>query len=213
MKQKLLLLSISFIVGIGAVSAQVGKGQFYVGGGLSYNYNSFGSESTISYSTGYVNYFTTKVADFSISPEFGFFIGSKWSIGIQPTYERSSGTELSYFYSYNNSADNYIKTDTYHSTVFGFAVDLRYYCMINDKFGFYPQVGVGTQNNTGDLNSGTLNIAATPNFVFFPTPKLGVTLGFGVIGYSLDYKTKDNTFNIGLNNNIYFGLNYYWGKK
>jgi len=33
------------------------------------------------------------------------------------------------------------------------------------------------------------------------------------VAYSLDYKTKDHSLNAGLNNDITFGLNYYWGRK
>jgi hypothetical protein len=85
--------------------------------------------------------------------------------------------------------------------------------MITDKFGFVPQFGISSLNNTTYFKYGTLNIGATPNFMFFATSKLAVNLGFGNIGYSLDYQTKDHTFNIGLNDNISFGLNYYWGRK
>ena len=85
--------------------------------------------------------------------------------------------------------------------------------MITDKFGFFPQMSISSLSNIVYLRYGSLNIGATPNFVFFPTPKFGVNLGFGNIGYSLDYQTKDHTINIGLNNNITFGLNYYWGRK
>jgi len=97
--------------------------------------------------------------------------------------------------------------------VVGMGINVRYYCMITDKFGFFPQMGISSLNNTTYFKYGTLNIGAMPNFVFFPAPQLGVNLGFGNIGYSLDYQTKNHNFNLGLNNNISFGLNYYWGRK
>ena len=74
-------------------------------------------------------------------------------------------------------------------------------------------MGISTLNNSTYFKYGTLTIGGTPNFVFFATPKLGVNLGFGNIGYNLDYKTKVHTLNAGLNDKISFGLNYYWGKK
>jgi hypothetical protein len=213
MKLKLLLSFTLFFIFIGAASAQTGKGAFYIGGSVGYNYSSYGSESTYNYLAGYTDYYLTKVANLNISPEFGFFLGKKWSIGIAPTFARSSGTETSYYYSYTGSADNTVTSDTYHTTTVGIGIDVRYYCMITEKFGFFPQFGVSTQNNSVYFGNGTLAIGATPNFVFFPTPKLGVNLGFGDVGYTLDYKTKDHTINAGLNNNITFGLNYFWGRK
>ncbi|MDB4902280.1 MAG: hypothetical protein JWQ63_1561 [Mucilaginibacter sp.] len=213
MKQKLLFYSLLFFILIGSASAQTNKGEFYIGGSLSYSYNSYGSENTFNYSTGYTNYYTTKVSAFSLSPEFGYFLGKKWSIGFQPTYQHNSGTETSYYYSYTNSANNYVYSNNYNTSVVGVDINVRYYCMITDKFGFFPQMGISSLNNTTYLKYGSLNIGAIPNFVFFPAPQLGVNLGFGNIGYSLDYQTKNHTFNLGLNNNISFGLNYYWGRK
>jgi hypothetical protein len=85
--------------------------------------------------------------------------------------------------------------------------------MLSDKFGFFPEFGVSTVNNTTYFSYGTFSVGATPNFVFFPTTKLGVNLGFGGLAYNLDYKTNDATFHFGLNDNISFGLNYFWGRK
>jgi hypothetical protein len=213
MKQLLLFYSILFFICLGSASAQTNKGEYYIGGSLSYNYNSYGSENTYNYTTGYTNYYVTKIAAFSISPEFGYFVNKKWSIGVQPTYQHNSGTETSDFFSYTSAAKDYAYTHNYKTDVIGLGINVRYYCMITDKFGFFPQMGITSLNNTIYLKYGTLNIGVIPNFVFFPTPKLGVNLGFGNIGYSLDYQTKNHTVNLGLNNNITFGLNYYWGQK
>ncbi len=213
MKQKLLLSSVLFIICISTASAQINKGAFYIGGNLSYNYDSFGSTNTYSYPTGYTNYYVTKVSNFSISPEFGYFLSKKWSISIQPTYQRTSGTGTSDFYSYSTPADNFVYVSNYQNNIIGIGINARYYCMLSDKIGFFPQIGLGTLNNVTYLKYGTLNLGVNPNFVFFATPQLGINLGFGTVNYSLDYKTKDHTINAGLNNNITFGLNYYWGRK
>jgi hypothetical protein len=210
MKQKILFLSLLFTCAASLVIAQPKKGKFYLGGSFNYNYNTYGSMTTYNFSSGYTHYFLTNVSAFSINPEFGYFLSNKWSIGIQPTYQRNSGTETSYFYSYTNSANNYISTDNYHSNIAGVGIIIRYYAMITEKFGFFPQLGVSTLNNISKPSYGTLNIAAVPNFVFFATPKLGVNLGFGNLSYNLDYQTKNHGINAGLNNNITFGLNYFW---
>jgi hypothetical protein len=213
MKQKLLLLSILLLAFAGTASAQSHKGEFYLGGSLSYDYNSYGSTNTFNYNEGYTIYTTSKITSFSIRPEFGFFISDKWSIGIQPVYSRTSGTETSNFFSYTTAADDYVSSDPYHNDVVGIGVHARYYCMISDKFGFFPEFGISTLNNTTYFKYGTFSLGGTPNFVFFPTPKLGVNLGFGGVSYNLDYQTKDSTFHLGLNDNISFGLNYFWGRK
>lgn len=213
MKQKLLALFTLFISISMAASAQTTKGTFYLGGSVSYDYSSFGSSSIIDYNEGYTNYVITKVGNLSIRPEIGFFISDKWSIGVQAVYSRNSGTETSNYFSYTNAADDYIASDNYHTDILGLGVHARYYCMINDKFGFFPEGGVSTLNNATYFKYGTFSVGVTPNFVFFPTSKLGVNLGFGGVAYNLDYQTKDSTFHFGLNDAISFGLNYYWGRK
>src|SRR3978361_1544983 len=119
MKQKLLFYLLLLFIFPGLASAQTNKGEYYIGGNLSYNYNSYGSENTYNYSTGYTNYYTTKVGAVSLSPEFGYFLSKKWSIGFQPTYQHNSGTETSYYYSYTNAAANYIYSNNYNTNVVG----------------------------------------------------------------------------------------------
>ncbi|ASU35371.1 outer membrane beta-barrel protein [Mucilaginibacter xinganensis] len=213
MKQKLLALSIFIIAGLSAATAQTHKGEYYLGGSLSYDYSSYGSSTTYSFTEGYTIYTTSKISSFSFRPEFGFFISDKWSIGIQPVYSRQAGTETSDYHSYTNTSNNYTSSDKYHNDVLGIGVHARYYAMISDKFGFFPEFGISTINNTTYFKYGTFSLGGTPNFVFFPTPKLGVNLGFGGVSYNLDYQTKDSTFHLGLNDNISFGLNYFWGRK
>ncbi|MDB5007303.1 MAG: hypothetical protein JWP45_1696 [Mucilaginibacter sp.] len=210
MKQKVLALLILFMAITGIALAQPSKGQFYTGGSLSYSYDTYGSKTTYNYTNGYTDYYLTKVTAFSISPEFGYFISNKLSVSIQPTYQHNSGTESSYFYSYVTSADNNVSSDTYKTNVAGVGINLRYYLMLSDKFGFFPQLGVSTLNNTTYFKYGTFNVGVSPNFVFFPSHKIGINFGFGNIAYSLDYATKNHSINAALNNNITFGLNYFW---
>lgn len=213
MKQTLLAFSLFLLAFIGSASAQGHKGQYYLGGSLTYDYSSFGKTSVITYTNGYTNYTTSKISAFSVRPEFGFFISDKWSIGIQPVYTRTGGTETSDFHSSVNATDNFVSSDKYHNDIVGIGVHARYYAMISDKFGFFPEFGISTLNNTTYFKYGTFSVGATPNFVFFPTQKLGVNLGFGGVSYNLDYQTKNSTFHLGLNDAISFGLNYFWGRK
>jgi hypothetical protein len=84
--------------------------------------------------------------------------------------------------------------------------------MLTDKIGIFPQFGLSTQNDLKNFSNGELTLLATPNIVFFATPKLGINLGFGNIKYATDYHFNNSFVNIGFNNAISFGLNYYWGK-
>lgn len=213
MKNKLLLYLIFSFVFFGSAIAQVSKGGFYAGGSLNYNYNSFGTSNVYNYATGYTIYTTKDIASLTVSPEFGYFLSNKWSIGIQSIYSRNSGIETSNFYSNISTTNNYSSSDNYHSSSVGAGINVRYYCMFSNRFGFFPQFGISTLNNTVHFKYGTLGIRGSPNFVFFPIPQLGVIMGLGNIGYSLDYQTKYYAFNASLNSSISFGLNYYWGKK
>jgi len=42
---------------------------------------------------------------------------------------------------------------------------------------------------------------------------LGISMGFGNINYSYGYQSKGSSFNVGVNNNFTFGVNYFWGGK
>ncbi len=207
---KKLLFTLLFFAVIGSASAQVGKGQFYIGGSLNYNYDEAGSSSVITYPQGTTYYNNGKITDFQISPDFGFFLSDKWAIGIQIGYTRTSGTETNYYVAGDSSTASYYSTDKYSSSALGIGIHLRYYCMFTDKIGFFPQFGITTSNDLKDFNTGTLSIGGNPNIVFFPTKHLGVNLGFGNIAYNHAYKGGGNNFNLGLNTNIGFGLNYYW---
>src|ERR1700744_1725522 len=200
MKKLLLPFITLFIVSIGTASAQIEKGSFYIGGAFNYTYTGLGSTQTYNFTEGYTNYSIKDIKSISLSPAFGFFLSKKWSLGIQPLYQRTAGTEENQYYSYTTAADNYVSTDQYHNDEIGINIYLRYYCMITDKFGFFPQFGVGTLNNLRYPDFGTLTFGGSPYFVFFPTPKLGVNLGFGNIGYDIDYKTGIHNFNFAVNN-------------
>jgi hypothetical protein len=213
MKLKLLLLPLFIFTLIGSVSAQTDKGNFYIGGSLYYNYDGGPGTTTLyTFTTGTTNYTVNNLTTFQFSPEFGYFLSKKWAIGIQPNYSRSSGTETNVFTSFTDPATNFTKVDDYHTDVIGLTVSLRYYCMLTDKIGIFPQFGISSQNDLKNFSNGALTFLASPNIVFFPTPKLGINMGFGNIKYATDYHFNNSYVNIGFNNAISFGLNYYWGK-
>ena len=85
--------------------------------------------------------------------------------------------------------------------------------MLTDKVAIVPQFGISTAHNLQSFGNGSLVAGVNPYLMFFPTEKLGINFGFGNLAYYFDYKTKGSSFNLGVNNNFTFGLNYYWGKK
>ncbi|MDB5152176.1 MAG: hypothetical protein JWR54_927 [Mucilaginibacter sp.] len=214
MKQHLLILSAFLFTLIGSATAQTGKGNYYIGGSLYYNYDGRGTTTLYTYPTGTIDYTVNNLTTFQFNPEFGYFLSKNWAIGIQPNYSRTSGTETSVFTSNNtNVVANSTSTDNYHFDVVGLTVSLRYYYMLTDKIGIFPQFGLSSQNDLKDFSNGEITLLASPNIVFFATPKLGVNMGFGNVKYATDYHFNNSYVNVGFNNAISFGLNYYWGKK
>ena len=210
MKQPL-LLSFLLLFTAGTAFSQIGKGQKYLGGSLAFSYGDYGTSQLDVISN---QYYTTNVTAFNISPVFGFFVSDKWSINVMPSFGWTSGTETSLRYDYINGVpQSYMYSNKYHSGVVGLSVAMRYYWMLNDKFGIYPQFGIGSTHYTNNFSSGTLSIGGSPNLVFFPSKKVGVNMGFGSLGYNYDYQNKSSSVNLNLNNNIYFGLSYYYGGK
>jgi hypothetical protein len=211
MKKHLLTFSILFIV-IGSASAQIGKGAYYLGGSFNYNYDQAGTSNIYSYSTGSTVYTNSHITNIQVSPDFGFFLTDRWAIGLQLGYSRVSGRETNDYIANDSTTASYTRSDTYHSDAIGIGVHLRYYWMLNDRIGIFPQFGVTTSNDLNNFNDGTLSLGGNANIVFFATPHLAINLGFGNLAYNLDYLSKTSNFNLGLNTNIGFGINYYWGK-
>jgi hypothetical protein len=211
--KKLLLITFTALFIFGTASAQTGKGQKYLGGSFTFSYDQDGTVQNFNYDSGTTQYFNKDIVSFNISPEFGFFLNDKWAIGIQPGYSRVSGTEVSNFYSSTNTANNYSYTHKYHTDIVGMQINLRYYCMFNNKFGIYPQAYLATVHNVNSFGTGSLSLGAAPNVVFFPSPKIGLNMGFGNAGYRYNYKSGGSSVNLSLNNSFNFGVNYYFGGK
>jgi hypothetical protein len=211
--KRILLASVLLLSGIFSASAQdVGKGCFYIGGSFNYNYDQAGTSTTYTYPTGTTLYTNEHVTNIQLSPDFGFFLSKNWAVGIQLGYNRVSGTEINAYTADDNTTTSYTTVHNYHTDAFGLGAHVRYYWMLSDRVGIFPQFGFTTSNDVNNFNDGTLAIGGNPNIVFFATPRLAINLGFGNIEYDLNYLSKTSSFNVGLNTNIGFGLNYYWGK-
>lgn len=210
-----LLLSAFLLPAIftGNALAQAQKGQTFIGGSLGVNYDgNTGGSTYIPYLEGFTQYSISKTTTVQINPEFGYFISDNWSVSLQPTFSHSSGTETSYYTDYTNVNNNYLYSDKYNLNMIGIGINFRYYWMFTEKVGVFPQFGISDTNNIKQFGYGILGAGANANLVFFPTPDLGINLGFGNLAYNLNYKTHISTFNFGLNNSLMLGLNYYFGK-
>jgi hypothetical protein len=210
--KKLLLTAITVLI-FGAAFAQTGKGHKFIGGSFNFSYDEDGTVQNYNFDTGVTQYFNHNITSFNISPEFGFFLNDKWAIGIQPGYSRVSGTETSNFYSSVDQSKNYTYTRKYHTDIIGLAINVRYYCMLTDKFGIYPQMGISTSHIANNFTDGNLSVYGGPNVVLFPTPKVGLNMGFGNASYHYNYLSHGSFFNLSLNNSFNFGINYYFGGK
>ncbi|TFF36744.1 hypothetical protein [Mucilaginibacter psychrotolerans] len=211
--KKYLFTAFTILFFAGTSLAQMGKGAKYIGGSFNLNYDEAGYSTYVSYPQGNTQYFNTGILNLNVSPEFGFFLNKHWVIGIQPGYARTSGTETNNYYSATNAVDNYSHTRKYHTDIIGLAINARYYWMLSDKFGIYPQIGISSNHVLNNFLVGSLNVGGGPNVVFFPTEKLGINMGFGNFNYNYNYQTNGSKINLALNNNFSFGLNYYWGGK
>src|SRR6478609_8029355 len=113
MKQTLFYLSIVFLFFSSSASAQIGKSNHYVGGSFDLNYDSKGTTTVYTFNSGYNTYTNNKILNLQINPQFGYFMSDKWTIGIQPSYSRLSGTEISNFTSTSSSVASYVYSRNY----------------------------------------------------------------------------------------------------
>jgi hypothetical protein len=209
MKRHLLTLLL-MLFAAGMASAQIGKGHKFVGGSFALNYDEAGTLTYYNYTQGTTQYINKNILSFNVNPEFGWFLGDNLTLSIQPGYSRVSGTETSNYFSNNNTADNYSNTRDYHTDIVGLGINLRYYWMLSDKFGIFPQVGISSNHVLNNFTVGSLTVGGSPNVVFFPTKKLGINMGVGNAWYNYNYQTNGSTVALNLNSNFNFGLNYYW---
>ena len=157
MKIRLLILSIFTILIVSSASAQIDKGSHYIGGSLYYNYDGGPGTTTLyTYPTGTTLYTVSGITTFQINPEFGYFFSKKWAIGIQPNYSYSSGTETNAFTSTTTGINSFTTSDQYHLNIVGLTISLRYYYMLTDKIGVFPQFGISSQNAVKDFGNGEL---------------------------------------------------------
>lgn len=205
------LLSFSFSTAL----SQNMKGRMMIGGRISFSGSNY-SESNIE----------TSSYGFSVRPNFGGFVSKNISLGIIADYRYGTSTTKSTFNSENRRSETHTA---------GAAGQFRHYKFFGSKFAFISLLTAGysrsfstdrIKNSTEHLTtksfSDNINVDVSPAIVYFVSPKFGLELGFGRIGYGYvstvsrrfgsSNRSERSSFNIDFGlNSLEIGLMYYFG--
>ena len=198
------------------VHAQTEKGNKILGGSLSF----------LTVNTKLTNA-NTKQNEFSIGPKFGYFIGRNVAVGLDASYSLSKSSS-SYIATTaaNGNYDENLVTQSAKNQNTNLGAFVRYYVDITERFKFFGQfnanVGFGKieQTNAIPTDNTNYNASISPSIAFFPTQKLAIELGFGLISYQynkIKYKDRNadsynmNVFNFGFRSfNPSLGVNFHF---
>ncbi len=230
MKKQILLALTIFT--LSSAYSQTDKGQKFIGGQL----NLQGSTSAIIDDLMINNNQTFGI---NIVPSLGFFIKDNFAVGATLNYGYSRVTQQRETPVVDAP---FMLINTNQSTTNGYGIGgfARYYVDLSEKFKFYLNGGINytysiqekmtTSNDPSNGNPGTpvsqknvlntANIAISPGFVFFVTPKFGIQTSIGSAYYQFtNSRSKQaptyssNIANYGFNLNLssfYFGINFHF---
>ena len=207
--------------------SQTEKGKMFIGGQVGLTGYTMSLLDSLS---GYDH----NLAEFTVSPNIGYFIKDNFAIGGTVTFGTTSITDSSESF-YPTSTSKY--TNKSNSFIYGIGGFARKYINITDKFKFYVNGEINyqyeTQKSTYSSDNPNTNpaiqknqlysisLAVTPGLVYFITPKIGIQTTFGNLNYSFtsskntshSYDNHNNMTNYGLDLNfssLSIGLNYYF---
>ncbi len=173
--KKLILSIVAFAAASFSSFAQTEQGKFIVGGTASYQSTKSDADNA------------EPAENFSLVPNFGYFVSDNFALG----------TGLGYTYSKANFSSPSGQNEAIVVRPFG-----RYYMGLADQFKFFGQLSIpmafGTTKSTdanGDVitktgTSTTVGVAVSPGFAFFPTRKVGIEFALNGISYER-FKVKD----------------------
>lgn len=209
------LLLISFLVVFTSSLFAQEKGDMVISGSLSWSSNSskeklVGKSETIKGDR-----------NFSIIPEFQYFICDKFSVGLGLGYSLNKTPNEN-----TNSNDD----DQLFNKLGLFLIQpaARYYVSLSEKFYFVPRFyigfGVGKlkeeigDSKTNDTDVSAFNVGISLlSFEFKPSDKIGISFNAGDLQYQTstikidsDNKYIDRNFDLGLNLGATIGFNYYF---
>jgi len=214
MKKKLIIF---FFLPFGFIPlishGQISSGTTLLGGSLGFTTNSNKNDGASNQ-----NY---RYNSFTISPQVGYFIATNLVVG--------TGLSLNTGYQKYNSKKQFEQK--------GYSVGpfLRYYKFLGERTALFGnaafnlnQIEVKTLNSVGELTTNQkqdgLSVLLTPGLTYFASPKVGLEISLGYIGYSTNSsesnlnssypnKTKNSGFikYYGLANSA-LGVNFYFGR-
>ncbi len=200
---------------------------------IGFNINAFYTKTKPTKSTfPYINDLYDIQSEFSINPNYGFFIGKNSAIGFSLFYRYKKNKSNNFNYGYE-------VVDEDISNTIGASFFYRKYFTIVDKFsvgldastGFNWGLGKDRVSSSNDVSYHAYNylsysVGIAPTMIFFPHPQYGIEFSYGYIGYNYNqlvydrsyYGTPNGTYNHDFKFNfgpssLRLGFHYYMFKK
>lgn len=171
------LIATFILVTIAVVTkAQTAPGTVYIGGSISYTKTKLDDKANTSING------TTQQQTY-LAPTFGMFINSHWAIGVSPTYSAST---------YEGYVSPLGVTTISKTKFLGAGVEVGYYLMLGYKFAFSPKItGTYLSLISGKYlkHAHQINGVFRPNFSFFPSRKIELSLSVANISWTKESDT------------------------
>ncbi|SDG14413.1 outer membrane beta-barrel protein [Mucilaginibacter sp. P25] len=198
--KKILILIPVFLLAFQISKAQTEKGSQTLGIDLQFMYQKSTQNAFQSVPNPYES--EVKNTNFSIGPNYSYFIADKLDIGVSLNYAHTSQ---------NGKNSNYPNNVTSHQ--YGAALFLRKYFMFGDKLGLRagPYIGYSRYDfRSADTSTPTKTdsyvAGATMGLVYYPTKKLGVAATLANFSYNHSKIKDDYNSQIGSTNNVNFNI-------
>ncbi|PTX18464.1 outer membrane protein with beta-barrel domain [Pontibacter mucosus] len=208
-----------------AALAQTSQGSIVASGSLNYQHNTSKSDA-VTHRTGN--------RSFTLAPSIGYMLRDGLEAGMSIGYTSSIDESKVYSVLPDGSLQLYSTSETTDRS-FAIGPYLKKYFYISEKIAFTGQAYVNyvsadheshsesTSGSSGSSNSEWTGFSAgvKPGITFFPTTKIGLSAGFGNLGYTRntskskleffdDYKSTSSNFGLDLSgNSLTFGFSYY----
>ncbi|WPU94236.1 hypothetical protein SNE25_01690 [Mucilaginibacter sabulilitoris] len=212
MYKKILLVILSVIT-LQAAKAQTEKGSQNLGvtfgvSTANTKLNSLNFDNTIDHNN-------VKQKDYSISPDYSYFIADKLDIGVGLGYAYSNSK-------YNSDYDVHEQTGKSFTSI----ISLRKYFLFDNKIGIRTGPFLSYQKtkgsniyptNTSKYNSDYYAGGVSLDFVYYPTKNIGLAANLGNVRYAHQKSTgamegTNNSFNLNFTDNLALSVYYVFGK-
>ncbi|NCI49818.1 porin family protein [Sediminibacterium roseum] len=177
------VFSLFFFTIPSTINAQLGKGNWLIGGNASFSNTSYTGSSVPNYNQSYLQ----------ISPAAGLFLGEKLAVGLRPGYSHV----------YTNTGSSKTSAD-----IFNIGPFLRYYFLeAANRTNIFAEVGYLFESSkelgNPSSNSSGFNIMAGP--VVFLNPNVGIefTVGYKRMAYTGGGNMASNVVQVGAGIQVY----------